>query len=369
MPELDVFRGIAITLVLVYHFFYWTSNTQPGKIANIFTQLTLFGWLGVNLFFVLSGFLITGILLTTKERPGYFRRFYTRRVRRIVPAYALCILLLLVFRMLSTGGLLQAISFTANYHLIPAKLTYGPFWSLSVEEQFYLFWPLLVLFCNRRLLTALCIAICFLDPALRYLSLLPGHNIGDVHAATYLIADNFAIGALGALFFRSSRATRKNALQLSGALALLALALLAIGIPHGLFHRTNPFGAAFQVVPFYLLFAAAMFGSLALQLKFFAGRILYPLRFMGDISYGLYLFQLIVFALFDRLFPTRTYYGHFGAEILRALVCIPVAIAFSWLSRWYYEDRFLVKRQEPNLPRRNPAPRMAADSSSSAVSD
>lgn len=369
MPELDVFRGIAITLVLLYHFFYWTSHNQPNALANLFTHLTLFGWLGVNLFFVLSGFLITGILLDTKERPGYFRNFYLRRVRRIIPAYSLCILLLIVFGMLSFGGLLRAISFTANYHLIPAKASYGPFWSLSVEEQFYLFWPLLALLCSRRIFTAICVGICLLDPVLRYLALLPGYHLGDVHAATYLIADNFAIGALGALFFRSSWGTKKNTLWLSSAFTLLAFALLAIGIPRGLLHRTNPFGAAFQVVPFYLLFAAAMFGSLALQHDLFSGRIAYPLRFMGDISYGLYLFQLIFFAIYDRIFPAKTYYGHFPAEVLRAFVCISVAIAFSWVSRWYYEDLFLRKRPKQIKSQAVHPPQLAGDTASSVDSE
>ncbi len=369
MPELDVFRGIAIALVLVYHFFYWTSNTQPNRIANAFTHLTLFGWLGVNLFFVLSGFLISGILMDAKGRPDYFRSFYARRVRRIIPAYSLCILLLIVLGMLSLGGFLRAISFTANYNLIPAKSSFGPFWTLSVEEQFYLFWPLLILLFNRRVFTAICIGICLLDPVLRYITLLPGHNIGDPHQATYLIADNFAIGALGAIFFRSAHASKRNALRLSGALVLIASVLLAVGLQHGILHRTEPFGAAFQVVPFYLLFAAAIFGSLALQLRFFSGPATYSLRFLGDISYGLYLYQLIFFTLYDWAFPVEKYYGHFIEEVLRAFVCISVAIAFSWASRWYYEEIFLRKRPAKAKPGSIQPPQAATDAVSNSLSD
>src|SRR5580704_13578219 len=87
MPELDFWRGIAIASVLLYHAIYWSSRSQPNKFAEWFTQTTVYGWLGVNLFFVLSGFLITGILLDSKGSPGYFRSFYGRRVRRIIPAY------------------------------------------------------------------------------------------------------------------------------------------------------------------------------------------------------------------------------------------------------------------------------------------
>lgn len=344
MPELDVFRGMAIALVVLYHFFYWTSNTQPGRLANLFTRATLFGWLGVNLFFVLSGFLITGILLDTKEKPGFFRNFYLRRVRRIIPAYALCIALLLILGIISMGGLLRAVTFTANYGFIPAHKSYGPFWSLSVEEQFYLFWPLLVFFTRRTYLTIICIGICIAEPALRYLAVLHGHHVGAVHGATFLIADSLALGALGAIFFRSHYATRRNALAFAGALTLGGAVLLIYGVPHGLLHRVNPLGAAFQVEPFDMFFAAAMFSSLAIQSPFSSGAVTRPFRFLGDISYGLYLYHLIAFTLYDSFFPRASYYGHFGAEVLRAVVSISVAISFAWVSRWYYEERFLRKR-------------------------
>jgi peptidoglycan/LPS O-acetylase OafA/YrhL len=344
MPELDVFRGTAVTLVVLYHFVYWTATSQPGHLANLITQLTLFGWLGVNLFFVLSGFLITGVLLDVRERPGFFRRFYARRARRIIPAYALCIVLLLAFGMVSIGGVLRALTFTSNYGWIPAQSAYGPLWSLSVEEQFYVFWPLVVFCTTRRALTGICIGICILEPALRYLAVLHGSHVGAVHEAAYLIADNLALGALGALFFRSRFGIRKYALLFAGALAALAIFLLAVGIPEGLLHRANPFGAAFQVEPFELLFAAGIFASITWRSGFFSGRLTRPLRFLGEISYGLYLFHLIVSTVYDRLFPVRAYYGHFGIELLRALVCITVALNFSWVSRWYYEEHFLRKR-------------------------
>lgn len=335
---------MAVALVVLYHFFYWTSNSQPGRFANLFTRATLFGWLGVNLFFVLSGFLITGILLDTKEKPGFFRNFYLRRVRRIIPAYALCISLLLLLGMISIGGLLRAVTFTANYNFIPAHKYYAPFWSLSVEEQFYLFWPLLVFCVRRTYLTIICVGICIAEPALRYLAVLHGHHVGAVHGSTFLIADSLALGALGAIFFRSRYAVRANALAFAGALALGGAALLLYGLPHGLLHRANPFGAAFQVVPFDMFFAAAMFGSLAFQSPFFSGAITRPFRFLGDISYGLYLYHLIAFTLYDNFFPRASYYGHFGAEVLRAVVSLTIAIAFAWASRWYYEERFLRKR-------------------------
>src|ERR1700744_1028317 len=87
MPELDVLRGLAIFSVVLYHGLYWDGGHTTSKIMKLIVKASVFGWLGVNLFFVLSGFLITGILLDTKGRPDYYRRFYLRRVQRILPAY------------------------------------------------------------------------------------------------------------------------------------------------------------------------------------------------------------------------------------------------------------------------------------------
>ena len=205
MPELDFWRGVAIASVLIYHAIYWSQSTQSNHVEDLITRATVFGWLGVNLFFVLSGFLITGILLDAKGKPGYFRTFYGRRVRRIVPAFLLCLALLVLFRDISAGGLLQAVTFTANYNLIPAAHSFAPLWSLSVEEQFYLVWPLLVLLTSRRALTCICVAICLLEPLLRGAACLYGgaQYQGLIIHGTLFVADSLALGALGALYFRS----------------------------------------------------------------------------------------------------------------------------------------------------------------------
>src|SRR6266481_4008030 len=86
MPELDSMRGLAILLVLFYHGFFWSYGLAGlSGISKIMVLITRSGWLGVNLFFVLSGFLITGILLNSKSRTDYYSRFYTRRALRILP--------------------------------------------------------------------------------------------------------------------------------------------------------------------------------------------------------------------------------------------------------------------------------------------
>jgi peptidoglycan/LPS O-acetylase OafA/YrhL len=347
LPELDFWRGIAIASVVLYHAIYWSQPSQPNKIADVFTRATVFGWLGVNLFFVLSGFLITGILLDSKGKPGYFRIFYGRRIRRIIPAYLVCLVLVVCFHLVSTGGLLRAVTFTANYNLIPAARSYGPLWSLSVEEQFYLVWPLVVLLVSRRALAAICVAICLLEPLVRYVAWVQGpggiHD-GLIHSGTLFIADSLALGALGAIYFRSPRASRAYATLISVILAVGACALFLVGYPHGLLHRTDLVGAALQVVPFNLVFAAAIFASVALRPPILGAAATRPIRFLGDISYGLYLYHLIVFAEYDRIFPTESYSGRFGALLLRAMICATVSIAIAWFSRWKFEEIFLRRK-------------------------
>ena len=98
MPELDSLRGVAILAVLLYHGFAWKFGaTGFPRPASVFMNITRGGWAGVNLFFILSGFLITGILLEAKASPDYYHRFYRRRILRILPAYYAILILLTLF--------------------------------------------------------------------------------------------------------------------------------------------------------------------------------------------------------------------------------------------------------------------------------
>src|SRR5271165_1120765 len=143
MPELDTIRGLAILGVLLYHGLYWARdlNPYPPWQRHILTVMAA-GQFGVNLFFVLSGFLITGILLDSRNRPDYYRRFYFRRALRILPAYYLTLFLLILFGLTSRGFLLTSLAYSSNLSpLLGIALSYPVLWSLAVEEHFYLLWP------------------------------------------------------------------------------------------------------------------------------------------------------------------------------------------------------------------------------------
>jgi peptidoglycan/LPS O-acetylase OafA/YrhL len=171
--ELDGFRAIAILWVLLLHFVYGWPPTPPtalSRVPLIFVGAVSHGWLGVDLFFILSGFLITGILIDARGRPKYFRNFYARRALRILPLYLICIAAMALAYRGQTAFFGLSLLFMANSaHYFRVSMPHGPgvFWSLAVEEHFYLLWPLRVRFLRRSTLFGLTSILVFGTPILR----------------------------------------------------------------------------------------------------------------------------------------------------------------------------------------------------------
>jgi peptidoglycan/LPS O-acetylase OafA/YrhL len=304
---------------------------------------------------VLSGFLITGILLDSKGKPGFYRNFYLRRARRILPVYSVVLLLLLILRSMSIRTALISLFFLANYidgfHLTDA---YWPLWSLSVEEQFYLVWPAIVGNISMRTLTRLVLLICLCEPFLRWLTFSFHLALGDIHLTTYLIADNLAFGALAAIFARSTYGTRRNAIRAGLVTCAIGVLFFLAGLPFGLLHRSNAFGAAFQTVPWDLLFAGALVLFLGLQSPFFTGPWTAPLRFLGYISYGLYLIHELINSFYSwavgRISIVSVRILLQGAYT-RLLLSSALAILIAWLSRRFYEEYFLRMNRKDTAPK------------------
>jgi peptidoglycan/LPS O-acetylase OafA/YrhL len=347
MPELDALRGCAILAVLFYHGMYWSIGSSPNPLINLLVKATVGGWLGVNLFFILSGFLITGILIDTRGRPDYYRRFYLRRVLRILPAYVGMLVLLVLVRWLTLKSALFCLLFLANYNALFSYFYvggYGPFWSLSVEEQFYLVWPAIVARVSLRTLTVLSIALCIVEPLLRLLSASSLLPLGNPHTATYLIADNLALGALAAIFARSKYGTLSNGIKAGLLLCLSGAAIFAVGYPFGIAHRTNLVGESLQTVPWNLIFTGVLLLLLGLRRPFFSGSYAAPLRFFGDISYGLYLIHVMIFVRYDDMIgilTSATLKHALHQPLTRFFLCAGVSVLLAWLSRRFYEERFL----------------------------
>ena len=346
MPGLDVLRGIAILAVVFYHGLYWwlPPAASISRGAKLLSSIASPGWLGVNLFFVISGFLITGILLDTRTRPAYWKSFYTRRALRILPLYFV-ILIVLRFYGHSWIYLLLCLFYLANFaSALHIPNGYGPLWSLAVEEQFYLVWPILVRRLRSRTLAIACLGSVLLSPLLRYLSVRGILSLGDPYTATWLLTDNLAAGALIAILLRTPAATLSRVRAWTLGVGLAGAILLAAGLRLHIMSRSSAGGAAFQSEPFLLLFASLLLLALQFGQNPLVFRLTRPLRFYGYISYGLYLSHIIGFGIFQDLFPG---FHPFAAELTLGQVLLRFCsvLAFTtlvcFLSRRTFEEFFL----------------------------
>jgi peptidoglycan/LPS O-acetylase OafA/YrhL len=347
MPELDTIRGIAIIAVLLLHAFFWQyGSLHFGPLAKKFMALTQPGGLGVNLFFVLSGFLITGILLDSKSRPHFYRTFYTRRALRILPAYYALLVLLLLLRSSSPAFVGLSFFYLSNVtNLFGVANGYGPLWSLAVEEHYYILWPAVVHKLTSTRLAAVALGIVGFVPMLRAVSFSLGWRYG-LGSYTWFVADGLAMGSLVAIVLRTS-IPRKQVTQLCIGVLSFGMLLGMIGQPFGIATRGRLLGAALQHTTINTFFT----GVLLLFLLVGTGsRKRYVnssmLRFFGYISYGLYLDHILAFRIYDiicgrywpALIPSE---DHFELVLLRFALAGGLAITAAYLSRKYVEEKFL----------------------------
>jgi len=363
MPELDTIRGLAILGVLFYHGLYWARDLSvyaPWQ-RRILT-LAAPGQFGVNLFFVLSGFLITGILVDSRNRPDYYSRFYFRRALRILPAYYGTLLVLVCFGLTSRGFLYMSLLYSSNLSLIfGITMSYPVLWSLAVEEHFYFLWPAAVRRIAPERLTLVAAWIVVLSPVLRSLCYPLGSLLSFLRTGcsyyTWNVADGLALGSMVALLVRKWGGDRFRLKQLSLLFFAVGTFIGIVGCPFGIATRMTTVGEALQWVPWNFYFG----GTLVLFLL--AGssrwkRIVTPrvLIFFGKISYGLYLSHLMLFCLYHWLAKRTNFEELWRLNVwertwMAMSVAGGAAVLVSYLSRLYFEEPFL--RLKDALPGRS----------------
>lgn len=322
LPALDGIRGLAIALVMVYHFAAG-AGAPPAMVDGWFRKVATMGWVGVDIFFVLSGFLITGILLDSKGSKHYFRNFWGRRTLRIFPLYYAFLLgWLIILPRLFPGQLPPAPegsqiwpwTYTTNmaigvmraFRSVPAGTAH--FWSLAVEEQFYLVWPFAVYFMARRRMMVFCIVSICLAVAAR--AVMVSVSVNDV--APYVLMpmrmDALAVGGLVALLMRDERGREWIAARIRP-LFLVSLAIIALLIALSWNDQNvlSPYSKSVQVFGFLPL---AVIGAglivLSVDPKRASGRLQRwmgtdSMRVLGRYSYGLYVFHVPIAKTFKTL--------------------------------------------------------------------
>lgn len=340
IPGIDGLRAFAALSVIFFHL------EVPGF---------AWGWTGVPLFFVISGFLITRILLSLRDRSNtlwgtYLREFYVRRSLRIFPLYyaylgVACVLALISHY--SVPNLWTFFFYLQNYPLgatsFASPWVLGHTWSLAVEEQFYLVWPLIIWWAGRDRLPWVIVTTIILSIIARIAILLWTGNPFLQFATLPSCADGLAMGAGLSLLYDSgsSRSRSVRLLLAAGVLLLISIGLIgyeALWTPTRWVH--SPIGNWFFSIV-CIFYSALLWQVLTCPLWLLRLLEWTPLRQLGKISYGLYLYHGLVLILTDKMLGYHLAPPSATLSLVRATVVLGVTFVAAQLSFSLFESKFL----------------------------
>jgi peptidoglycan/LPS O-acetylase OafA/YrhL len=363
IPQLDGIRGTAIALVVVWHFVVVPVTQTPhrGVIAEIVSRVGLLTWSGVDLFFVLSGFLIGGILIDAKDASNYFSTFYIRRVFRILPIYLVVVIVYLLLWNAAAGQQMILretlgqpmpwyvyLTFTQNFWLAhhawdAVFLTLS--WSLAVEEQFYLLLPTIIRVIPRFWLLPVAVGLAFGSATARSLMYL--HYGPSWGAAAYTLilsrADALMLGVICAVILRDGHwkgFLAENIWIIRAASAIFGLGV-AVLTCRGWGLGTMPMctlGFTCMALFYASLLMIAMVSPEGFLSRAFRARWL---MWLGTIAYALYLFHEIVLDTAFRFLAHDTPVLTNGFDALVALLALVLALTLAQLSWRYFESKLV----------------------------
>jgi peptidoglycan/LPS O-acetylase OafA/YrhL len=361
---LDGLRGIAIFLIVLFHF---------SRIDFIIFNFEI-GWIGVQLFFVLSGFLITRILLREKNKPlnKFLKQFYHRRILRIFPLYYSYILIVVIIYLITNEpadfliNLPYLTTYTYNFTILFAdwKLSrlYVHLWSLAVEEQFYIIWPFVIFFLNKKKIEILILVLITFTPIIRsilgfYFSRLANDSPELAGNIIYWISishfDAFAMGgAINLLGNSFLGITRKLWLYITGILCCVSgiinsvlleqigdFDISSLGFPiHGIANSQH----VWSYTILNLFFTALVWNLIVGKSMIFNFQ---PLRLLGKVSYGMYIFHFLILMILDKALK-----GPLVNEFITFIIYFTICTLVSYTSYTIFEKRFL---QRPSMHNHN----------------
>jgi peptidoglycan/LPS O-acetylase OafA/YrhL len=357
ITELDGYRGMAVALGLFFHYIRSGIVVRPPKPLGYVYTATSLTWSGMELFFILSGFLITGILLDSRNSPRYFKTYYIRRACRIMPLYFLFLgLVALAIRFLyrPVGAPLDwvfdralpwysYVTFIQNFWMAKYS-TFGSkimaiTWSLSVEEQFYVSLPLLIYFVRRSALPYVFGAGIIVAPFVR---IFIAYHYSTHLLATYVLLparmDSLCVGAMCAYYVREPRAwnwmvNNRNTLWKTLFCLVLAMPLFNnYGIPLTLMWISLGIAwmcAFFATVLILTLTSPECIFSRAMRLPLFTG--------LGRIAYSVFLFHLGIYLLCIWALTGHEWVMNSWKDMGVALLSLAITLTFSKLSWQYFE--------------------------------
>ena len=336
IPQLDVLRGVAVLTVMLYHISDLVPHIQLWRLFHA-------GYVGVDLFFVLSGFLITRILLNTKDKAGYFGNFYARRALRILPPYYA--LLLVTFVLLPIIQPQWRASIFGPSHpwqafpLFLQNLMVGraPFdtlrvtWSLAIEEQFYLVWPILIWLAPRRSLKPLAVCVLLFSLGLRWCVAMGLAPSVDIYTNTLARLDGLGIGAFLAMWIPECK---DQIVKWTG--VGLITCVLPVTVAVAWFHPGGHW-------TFHWLVSICFAALLCVAINMPQLKNLEFLKYTGKISYALYLLHVPLFDLATS--PSGRRFVALHSPLLNDIVLFVVSFglcyALAALSWHFFESKFL----------------------------